>query len=266
MATTYTPNFNLGKQEDLLDKFDMSVITRNADIIDEELHKRSTDTENKGKYLGKTETAAAAAKDGAGGNIAEQFADIAVKNSSGLVYTGSNQQGWHKAAECAFSEANSGRRIASFYISGTTSSVSGILNVNVISANSNTLAVGSLAARWGYRSNTINPENFVLVANLENDKIIAELWVKLTSSWQAYNFIRLRSVKLQTEIYDDTAWKACNSVVASESYPTVYDLTYVSVDDSAAKYDASGNDIATKLASLESRLVALESAAATTAE
>lgn len=34
MATTYTPNFNLGKQEDLLDKFDMSVITRNADIID----------------------------------------------------------------------------------------------------------------------------------------------------------------------------------------------------------------------------------------
>lgn len=27
MATTYTPNYNLGKQEDYSDKFDMSVIT-----------------------------------------------------------------------------------------------------------------------------------------------------------------------------------------------------------------------------------------------
>lgn len=77
MATTYTPNFNLGKQEDLLDRFDMSVITRNADIIDEELHKRSTDTENEGKYLGKTETAAAAVLDDAGGNIAQQLATLA---------------------------------------------------------------------------------------------------------------------------------------------------------------------------------------------
>lgn len=34
MATTYTDNFHLGKQENRPDKFDMSVITRNMEIID----------------------------------------------------------------------------------------------------------------------------------------------------------------------------------------------------------------------------------------
>lgn len=37
MATTYTPNYHLGKQEDRSDKFLMSVITDNMDIIDEQL-------------------------------------------------------------------------------------------------------------------------------------------------------------------------------------------------------------------------------------
>lgn len=37
MATTYTPNYNLGKQEDHADKFSMNVITDNMDIIDETL-------------------------------------------------------------------------------------------------------------------------------------------------------------------------------------------------------------------------------------
>lgn len=38
MATTYTTNYNLGKQTDTADKFDMSVITDNADKIDAALH------------------------------------------------------------------------------------------------------------------------------------------------------------------------------------------------------------------------------------
>lgn len=37
MAITYTENYNLGKQEDHNDKFDMSVLTDNADKIDEAL-------------------------------------------------------------------------------------------------------------------------------------------------------------------------------------------------------------------------------------
>ena len=40
---TYTPYYNLGKQEDLTDKFDMSVITDNADKIDTALHGLSED-------------------------------------------------------------------------------------------------------------------------------------------------------------------------------------------------------------------------------
>ena len=38
MATTYTTYYNLGKQTDTADKFDMSVITDNADKIDTALH------------------------------------------------------------------------------------------------------------------------------------------------------------------------------------------------------------------------------------
>ena len=41
MATTYTENYNLGKQEDHNDKFDMSVITGNMDIIDSVLAEKS---------------------------------------------------------------------------------------------------------------------------------------------------------------------------------------------------------------------------------
>ena len=37
MATTYTPNYSLGKQEDYSDKFDMSVITDDMDIIDAQM-------------------------------------------------------------------------------------------------------------------------------------------------------------------------------------------------------------------------------------
>lgn len=37
MATTYTPNYHLGKQEDRSDKFVMKVITDNMDVIDEQL-------------------------------------------------------------------------------------------------------------------------------------------------------------------------------------------------------------------------------------
>lgn len=43
MSTTYTPNYNLGKQEDHADKFDMSVITENMDKIDTALHEQAED-------------------------------------------------------------------------------------------------------------------------------------------------------------------------------------------------------------------------------
>lgn len=42
MSVTYTPNFNLGKQTDHSDKFDMSVITDNMDKIDSALEQNKT--------------------------------------------------------------------------------------------------------------------------------------------------------------------------------------------------------------------------------
>lgn len=53
MSTTYTPNYNLGKQTDHADKFDMTVITDNADKIDTALHDH--DTELAGLEAGKQE-------------------------------------------------------------------------------------------------------------------------------------------------------------------------------------------------------------------
>ena len=46
MSTTYTPNYNLGKQTDHADKFDMAVITANADKIDTALHDHDTELAN----------------------------------------------------------------------------------------------------------------------------------------------------------------------------------------------------------------------------
>jgi len=44
MATTYTPNYGFGKQEEKSDKFDMSVITKNMDKIDKALYEAEEDT------------------------------------------------------------------------------------------------------------------------------------------------------------------------------------------------------------------------------
>ena len=46
MATTYTSNYNLGKQEDKNDNFSMDVITENMDKIDAALSSHALDTNN----------------------------------------------------------------------------------------------------------------------------------------------------------------------------------------------------------------------------
>ena len=48
MAVTYTENYHLGKQENTADKFGMSVITQNMDVIDAELYKKVEKENGKG--------------------------------------------------------------------------------------------------------------------------------------------------------------------------------------------------------------------------
>lgn len=93
MSTTYTPNYNLGKQEDHADKFDMSVITDNMDKLDTALHEQAED-------IAEADTAEAADRaalveliDGAAKNRLP-FSDLAVIKSmntggtwNGNVYT-----------------------------------------------------------------------------------------------------------------------------------------------------------------------------------
>jgi len=93
MSTTYTPNYNLGKQEDHADKFDMSVITDNMDKLDTALHEQAED-------IAEADTAEAADRaalveliDGGGKNRLP-FSDLAVIKSmntggtwSGNIYT-----------------------------------------------------------------------------------------------------------------------------------------------------------------------------------
>jgi hypothetical protein len=43
VSTTYTTNYNLGKQTDTSDNFDMSVITDNMDIIDTQMKSNAND-------------------------------------------------------------------------------------------------------------------------------------------------------------------------------------------------------------------------------
>lgn len=97
MSTTYTPNYNLGKQEDHSDKFDMSVIAENMDKIDTALHEQAEDISEVQNAQSDLETAEAAALaeliDGGGKNRLP-FSDLAVIKSmntggtwSGNVYT-----------------------------------------------------------------------------------------------------------------------------------------------------------------------------------
>lgn len=60
MSTTYTPNYNLGKQEDHADKFDMSVLTENADKLDTALHEQAEDISEAQNRQDSLETAEAA--------------------------------------------------------------------------------------------------------------------------------------------------------------------------------------------------------------
>lgn len=58
MATTYTTNYNLGKQENHADKFDMDVITDNADKIDAALAELQSDIDGKQATLTAAQLAA----------------------------------------------------------------------------------------------------------------------------------------------------------------------------------------------------------------
>ena len=100
MSTTYTPNYNLGKQEDHADKFDMSVLTENADKLDTALYEQAEDISEVQNAQSDLETAEAADRaalaeliDGGGKNRLP-FSDLAVIKSmntggtwSGNVYT-----------------------------------------------------------------------------------------------------------------------------------------------------------------------------------
>lgn len=87
MGITYTPNYNLGKQEDHADKFDMSVITENADKLDAVLHEQAEDISEVQNAQSDLETAEAADRaalveliDGGGKNRLP-FSDLAVIKS-----------------------------------------------------------------------------------------------------------------------------------------------------------------------------------------
>lgn len=100
MSTTYTPNYNLGKQEDHADKFDMSVITENMDKLDAALHEQAEDISEVQNAQSDLEAAEAADRaalaeliDGGGKNRLP-FSDLSVIKSmntggtwNGNVYT-----------------------------------------------------------------------------------------------------------------------------------------------------------------------------------
>lgn len=169
--------------------------------------------------------------------------------------------GWHKAAECSFSDAYTGSRRATFLVSSLKNS--GILTVMIQSKTGSTLALDNVYATWESRTNGIDVNSFVVIGKLENDRLIGELWVNLKAQYTAYIFTTLDSTTRIANIYTNNAiwesgWKSCSSSTASTSYPTDYDKLTVSSDYSTAKYDSDGNDIAAKLAALEKRIAALE--------
>ena len=165
-------------------------------------------------------------------------------SESGRVYSGSDQTGWHKAAECTFTSETGQRRQATYLVvgNGGTKHV-GILSLNVLvnSATTNTLVVD---CGWSSRSSSINLSKFVLVTkfNDEDNTVTSELWVNLTSLWHGYRFTKLETGNVSDKSNDTSDWHLCSSTAASESYPTDYDVTTVS-EDTSVYLPLSGGDM-----------------------
>lgn len=225
-----------------------TAIQKNAtDIAD-----RYTKEESDAKYLGKTETAAAAVLDSAGGNIAEQFATINTRTTSianGYVYSGSTGSNkWYKAAEVSLSEAFA-CRASTFLVSSTTGASCGILSLILVSKSSSDFGINYARAIWS-SNNGITVSNFVVVAKLVNGIITAELWVKITGTYVSYKFARLMASERAT-ISGDIGWSLVTSTTGQDNYPTDYDTTFVSTDDN------TGYNLQNKISDLESRIAAV---------
>ena len=218
-------------------------------------------------FLGRTETAAAAVLDGAGGNIAEQFAGIKTDKTPwrwGYAYDSSGATGWHKIASCVHRSAFSALRSVTFLIVQSSAAM-GILNVRLLCASGSTVALSNARAQWLCRSSNLASEDFIVTASVENGSVSAGLWARIAASQASCKVVILENSNRSVQSDEGDYWQTLISSVPSETY-TTSDFMIVPSDTLIAKYDSNGNDIAIKLAELESRLAALESAAATTAE
>ena len=92
MATTYTTNYNLGKQENHADKFDMDVLTDNADKIDAALTGLQSGIDGKQDALSSEQLAALNS-----GITEEDVTQIGVNKNNILLNweTGRNVYDWH---------------------------------------------------------------------------------------------------------------------------------------------------------------------------
>ena len=85
MATTYTENYHLGKQENHADKFRMDVITANMDIIDEQMKNNEDEIESQGTALDEDRAALVEIVDSGAKNVLN-YTEIGTNNSHGAVY------------------------------------------------------------------------------------------------------------------------------------------------------------------------------------
>lgn len=161
----------------------------------------------------------------------------------GNVYSGSDQTGWHKAAECTFSNPYASLRQATLLVTGSVSNTYGVLHLTVLSKTGSTLGIEGFSAIWLSRTSQINPANFVLVTKLADGAITSELWVYISAAHVSYKFNILESSARAGMLTDSSSWKVCNSTTASASYPEDYDTTIVSTDNSYASSASSATQV-----------------------
>lgn len=86
MATTYTENYHLGKQENHADKFRMDVITANMDIIDEQMKENEDEIESQGAALDEDRAALVEIVDSGAKNVLN-YTEIGTNSSHGSTFT-----------------------------------------------------------------------------------------------------------------------------------------------------------------------------------
>ena len=130
-----------------------------------------------------------------------------------------NSTPWHKVASASLNLANEDKNLVLLVSHGWGSLHTGVLKLHVRSTASNLFESGYL--RWIVADDSVMKENFVAVYtnDTKNGRITVELWMRLSTQYDGYTFVKLAGHR-RHDLTDDWTLYNSSSGVASHTSGT----------------------------------------------